>query len=114
MNNDDLDEQFRRTFSQKLAEALRAKDEEETIERQRLRAGTSVNSTNRSSSDALRWERLQSTYVELCHDYPIVSGGDEECRRLAKALIPITSNDHTTMQKQKKNANQMKMRMSIF
>lgn len=112
MNNDDLDERFRRTFSQKLAEALRAKDEEETVERKRLRAGTSVSSTNRSSSDKghgadeLQWERLQSTYVELCHDYPIVSGGDEECRRLAKALIPITSNDHTTLQKQKKNANQ--------
>ena len=113
MNTDERDEQFRRTFSQKLAEAIRAKDEEESVERQRLRAGgTSVSSTNRSSSDkghgadALRWERLQSTYVELCHDYPIVSGGDDECRRLAKALIPITSNDLTNMQKQKKNANQ--------
>ena len=113
MNTDERDEQFRRTFSQKLAEAIRAKDEEESVERQRLRdGGTSISSTNRSSSDkghgadALRWERLQSTYLELCHDYPIVSGGDDECRRLAKALIPIASNDLTNMQKQKKNGNQ--------
>jgi len=84
----EMDEQFRRMFSQQLAEALRSKDEEEAEERERLRTSSSNNRSSGMDDEGKQWERLRSTYVELCHDYPIITGGDEDCRRLAKALIP--------------------------
>lgn len=87
------DEQlFLRTFSKQLAVALRVKDEEEVNERERLRIASALgNSSSKLLSkddETTQIERLQSTYVELCHDDPIITGGDEDCRRLAKALIP--------------------------
>ena len=84
----EMDEQFRRMFSQQLAEALRSKDEEEAEERERLRTPSGNNRSSGIDDEGKQWERLRSTYVELCHDYPIILGGDEDCRRLAKALIP--------------------------
>ncbi|KAL7440109.1 hypothetical protein ACHAXH_007453 [Discostella pseudostelligera] len=92
--NERDEQRFLRIFSRQLAEALRSKDEEEIKERERLRAAaaaTSATGSRRSSSrddETTHWERLRSTYVELCHDDPIISGGDEVCRLLAKALIP--------------------------
>jgi hypothetical protein len=105
-----MDEHSRRIFSQQIAEALRLKDEEEAAERDRLRTPSRYNGSLGIDDEGTQWQRLRSTYVELCHDYPIVSGGDENCRRLAKALIPrqtlsnplIPSND-----KQKQNANKL-------
>ena len=93
-NKDGDDEQrFLRMFSKQLADALRAKDEEEVEERERTRAGVGASNKNISSSlnnkdETKDWERLRTSYVELCHDDPIVSGGNGDCRRLAKALVP--------------------------
>lgn len=87
------DEQlFLRTFSKQLADALRVKDEEEVKERERLRIASALNNSSstlwRKDDETTLIERLHSTYVEICHDDPIITGGDEDCRRLAKALIP--------------------------
>ncbi|KAL7542492.1 hypothetical protein ACHAXR_012013 [Thalassiosira sp. AJA248-18] len=87
-DRDEADEQrFLRVFSKQLAEALRAKDEEEAEERERLRSRGKTRSLGRDD-DAKQWERIRSTYAELCYDEPIISGGDGDCRGLAKALIP--------------------------
>ncbi|KAL3811573.1 hypothetical protein ACHAXA_006858 [Cyclostephanos tholiformis] len=86
-----MDEHSRRIFSQQIAEVLRLKDEEEAEERDRLRTPSSNSRSLGIDDEGKQWDRLRSTYVELCHDYPIVSGGDEDCRRLAKALIPRQS-----------------------
>jgi hypothetical protein len=87
------EQRFLSSFSKQLAEALRSKEEEEVKERERLRTASASGNSSRSrlsiTEDATaHWERLRSTYVELCHDDPIISGGDVDCRRLAKALIP--------------------------
>ncbi|KAL9188278.1 hypothetical protein ACHAXT_006656 [Thalassiosira profunda] len=85
----EADEQrFRRLFSQQLAEALRAKDEEEAAERERLRGGGGGRRAARPADDAREREGIRRAYAELCHDDPIVSGGDGDCRRLARALTP--------------------------
>jgi hypothetical protein len=102
-----MDEHSRRIFSQKIAEALRLKDEEEAAERDRLRTPSRYNGSLGIDDEGAQWERLRSAYVELCHDYPIVSGGDDICHRLAKALIPrqstsnllIPSNDEQNSKK---------------
>jgi len=85
-SNEVEEQRFLRLFSKQLAEALRAKDEEEAEERERLRGPPGRSSGN--EDETKQWERLRSAYVELCHDEPIVLGGDAVCRRLAKALIP--------------------------
>ena len=91
-NKDGDDEQrFLRMFSKQLADALRAKDEEEVEERERTGVGASnknISSSLNNKDETKDWERLRTSYVELCHDDPIVSGGNGDCRRLAKALVP--------------------------
>jgi len=92
-NNDKEDEQeqrFLRMFSKQLADALKAKDEEEAAEIERLKAGSSKKSTASlaNKDDTKEWTRLRTAYIELCHDDPRISGGNGDCRRLAKAIIP--------------------------
>jgi hypothetical protein len=65
----DDDERFRRQYAKALAEALLAKEDEEA----------------KRDDDA---RRAQIAYTELSYDDPILSGGDEDCRRLAMALVP--------------------------
>ncbi|KAL3768792.1 hypothetical protein ACHAWU_006893 [Discostella pseudostelligera] len=113
-DTDERDEQrFLRIFSRQLAEALRSKDEEEIKERERLRAAAAASTASGSrrslsrDDETTHWERLRSTYVELCHDDPVISGGDEDCRLLSKALIP-KHNKSTKISgnaKSKSNAN---------
>jgi len=50
----------------------------------------------RRENETKQWERIRSTYVELCHDEPIISGGDGDCRRLAKSLIPKQNTSNKT------------------
>ena len=107
-NNED-EQRFLRMFSKQLADVLRAKDEEEAEEKERLRgAGGSsrVAFGSRDIDETKEWERLRSTYIELCHDDPIISGGDGDCRRLAKALIPKQQKKSTKLivKKDKLNA----------
>ena len=108
-NNED-EQRFLRMFSKQLADVLRAKDEEETEERERLRgAGGSSRVAlggSRDIDETKEWERLRSTYIELCHDDPIISGGNGDCRRLAKALIPKQQKKSTKLivKKDKLNA----------
>jgi len=87
---DDQEQRFLRMFSKQLADALKAKDEEEEAERERLKAGSSKKSTAAlaNKDDTKEWTRLHTAYIELCHDDPIVTGGNGDCRRLAKAIIP--------------------------
>ena len=89
-NNNDDEERFMRIFSKQLAEALRAKDEEEAEDRERLRSGKGRLGSGAANANEpnKQWERIRVTYSELCHDDPIISGGDGDCRLLAKALIP--------------------------
>ncbi|KAL3800595.1 hypothetical protein ACHAW5_001063 [Stephanodiscus triporus] len=104
----EMDEQFRRIFSQQLAEVLRSKDEEETKERECLRTPSGNNRSSGIDDEGKQWERLRMTYVELCHDYPIISGGDEDCRRLAKALIPRQNTSNILISgNDKLNANKL-------
>lgn len=84
-NGNERDQRFLRIFSKQLAEALRAKDEEEAEETERLRA---VSGRSLRCDDTEQWGRLCSTYAELCYDDPMASGGDAVCRSLAKALVP--------------------------
>ena len=107
-NNED-EQRFLRMFSKQLADVLRAKDEEEAEEKERLRgAGGSsrVAFGSRDIDETKEWERLRSTYIELCHDDPIISGGNGDCRRLAKALIPKQQKKSTKLivKKDKLNA----------
>ncbi len=115
------EQHFLRAFSKQLAEALRTKDEEEVTERERQRAALALgNRSSRSSSSRLlskdettQCERLHSTYVELCHDDPIISGGDEECRRFAKALIPKPKPNKTySSRNEKSNVNKKTLALS--
>ncbi len=100
-----------------MAEALRLKEEEEAEERRRLQADGAIRSrvssgggaaTSNSSMDAKQWERIQSAYVELCHDNPIVSGGDGDCRYLARALIPKLESVNNTPQHSNRNSSTAK------
>ncbi|KAL7552831.1 hypothetical protein ACHAWF_016075 [Thalassiosira exigua] len=79
------EQRFLRMFSKQLAEALRAKDEEEAEEGRRNRGDARSLDKNGETN---QWERIRLTYSELCHDYPVVSGGDGDCRRLGSAFIP--------------------------
>lgn len=104
--SNEVDEQrFLRQFSKQLASALRAKDEEEAEERERLRGASSGKSRSLGRNND-EWEKIRSTYVELCHDEPIISGGDGDCRRLAKALIPKQSTSSKSAGKDK-HANKL-------
>ena len=89
-DNDEQEKRFLRMFSKQLATALKAKDEEEAAERERLKAGSTSKSTAAlaNKDDTKEWTRLRTAYIELCHDDPIVTGGNGDCRRLAKAIIP--------------------------
>ena len=103
------EQRFLSSFSKQLAEALRSKEEEEVKERERLRTASASGNSSRSrlsiTEDATaHWERLRSTYVELCHDDPIISGGDVDCRRLAKALIPKPNKTNYISGNAKRNA----------
>lgn len=61
-----------RDYSRALAEALREKEVN-------LTTGTG------GPSDV---DKISSCYVELCHDDPLVTGGDAYCHLLSKALTP--------------------------
>eukprot|EP00804_Cyclotella_cryptica_P029191 CCRYP_005334-RA/>CCRYP_005334-RA protein AED:0.34 eAED:0.34 QI:0/0/0/1/1/1/2/0/866 len=78
------DERFRHMYAKAIADTLRAKEEEEAKELKRIQSG------NRTSTveETKNWERAKVTYSELCHDDPIISGGNDDCRRLARALAP--------------------------
>ena len=108
-NNED-EQRFLRMFSKQLADVLRAKDEEEAEEKERLRGAGGASRIalggSRDIDETKEWERLRSTYIELCHDDPIISGGNGDCRRLAKALIPKQQKKSTKLivKKDKLNA----------
>ena len=108
-NNED-EQRFLRMFSKQLADVLRAKDEEEAEEKERLRgaggASRQALGDSRDIDETKEWERLRSTYKELCHDDPIILGGNGDCRRLAKALIPKQQKKSTKLivKKDKLNA----------
>jgi hypothetical protein len=86
-NSNKMDEKhFLRMYSKALAEALRTKEEEEAAEREELKLQQS--NRNKSSSTASDDSKIQSAYRELCHDDPIVTGGDRVCRQLAEVLTP--------------------------
>ena len=111
------EQRFLRSFSKQVAEALRIKDEEEVKERERQRAalalGNRSNSRLLSRDETTQCERLRSIYVELCHDDPIISGGDEECRRFARALIPKPKPNKTCLSRnEKRNAKQGTLALS--
>lgn len=78
---------FLRMYSKALAEALRTKEEEDAAEREQLKQ--QQNSRNISvSSNPVDDSKIQAAYRELCHDDPIVTGGDRVCRQLAEVLVP--------------------------
>eukprot|EP00571_Detonula_confervacea_P015451 CAMPEP_0172307200 /NCGR_PEP_ID=MMETSP1058-20130122/8102_1 /TAXON_ID=83371 /ORGANISM="Detonula confervacea, Strain CCMP 353" /LENGTH=927 /DNA_ID=CAMNT_0013019297 /DNA_START=10 /DNA_END=2793 /DNA_ORIENTATION=- len=108
VTNEMDEKRFLRMFSKELAEALRAKDEEEAEERERLRTKSGNTRSSGRDDETKQWERIRSTYVELCHDEPVVSGGDGDCRHLAKTLIPKQHSSNKTPGKGKdKNANKL-------
>ncbi|EJK53072.1 hypothetical protein THAOC_27556 [Thalassiosira oceanica] len=67
-----MSDPFMRDYSRALAEALREKEVN-------LTTGTG------GPSDV---DKIRSCYVELCHDDPLVTGGDAYCHLLSKALTP--------------------------
>ena len=86
-NKNIMDEKhFLRMYSKALAEALRTKEEEEAAEREELKQ--QKRSRNKSSLTDVEETKITAAYRELCHDDPIVTGGDRICRLLAEVLIP--------------------------
>lgn len=66
-NTDGKDEEqrFLQMFSKQLANALKAKDEEEAAEIERLKAGSSSKSTATlaNKDDTKEWTRLRTAYI---------------------------------------------------
>ncbi|KAL7447406.1 hypothetical protein ACHAXM_010616 [Skeletonema potamos] len=101
-NGNKMDEKhFLRMYSKALAEALRTKEEEDSAEREELKLQQSSRSKSRSTAADV--SEMQSAYRELCHDDPIVTGGDEVCRQLAEVLIPNYKTVATRLTKNDKN-----------
>ena len=67
-----MSDPFMRDYSRALAEALREKESEASL-------------TAGGPSDV---DKIRSCYIELCHDDPLVTGGDACCHLLSKALTP--------------------------
>ena len=78
---------FLKMYSKALAEALRTKEEEEAAEREYFKKprNKTLSGNNR---DTIDHTKIQSAYRELCHDDPIVTGGDRICCQLAECLTP--------------------------
>ena len=76
-SNNQSENDFRRIYAKAIADALRAKEEEDQKQ--------TTKSFNQDES--ISFESAKKAYVELCYDDPIISG-DDGCRCLARALRP--------------------------
>ncbi|KAL7496445.1 hypothetical protein ACHAWT_008925 [Skeletonema menzelii] len=107
-NKNEMDEKhFLRMYSKALAEALRTKEEHEATEREELKQQSSRNKSNIGPADD---SKIQSAYRELCHDDPIVTGGDRVCRQLAEVLVPEYKN---TTSRPKKSDNNISSKLAL-
>ena len=104
-NSNNMDEtHFLRMYSKALAEALRTKEEGEAVEREEIER-MQQSSRTKSILSAADDSNIRSIYRELCHDDPIVTGGDRVCRQLAEVLVPNYKTTTTATSRPTKNDN---------